>query len=268
MSRCRRGRAMAVTLIQSATPRQATQSVRPRHDQQRVDRARMQTAWTRRPRRASQQATHRRGWACASVNPRRCTSRNDPAATTVVARVPRVCRSCSPCIDRHRAQRIRGRRPERTLQRWTVGGSRRLDAPPRPHRDRTTAKRLTERIIANGDSALDGRPNASGRCGLSEILTALVERDAAVFQALAAATVAERGSVNAVADAAVAALIAESVCRASALTVRVNVAGCSDAPGTEALTEAAADFADAARRSAARAVMAAERACSQQRSRD
>jgi formiminotetrahydrofolate cyclodeaminase len=84
---------------------------------------------------------------------------------------------------------------------------------------------------------------------------------AAASVAELAASVAERGNVNAVADAAVAALIADSVCRASALTVRVNVAGCRDAPGAEALAQAAADFADAASRAAARAVTAAERAC-------
>ena len=82
---------------------------------------------------------------------------------------------------------------------------------------------------------------------------------AAASVAELAATAAERGNVNAVADAAVAAVIAESVCRASALTVRVNVAGCRDTPGAIALGEIAKGFSDAAARAAVRAVTAAER---------
>jgi len=76
-----------------------------------------------------------------------------------------------------------------------------------------------------------------------------------------AASVAERGNTNAVADAATAALIAESVCRAAALTVRVNVAGCRDTGGAVALRELATGFAGAAARAAVRAVTAADRAC-------
>ena len=82
---------------------------------------------------------------------------------------------------------------------------------------------------------------------------------AAAAVAELAATVAERGNTNAVADAAVAALISESVCRASALTVRVNVVGWRDVSAGAALRDAAMTFADAAARSAARAVVVVER---------
>jgi methenyltetrahydrofolate cyclohydrolase len=74
------------------------------------------------------------------------------------------------------------------------------------------------------------------------------------------ATVAERGNTNAVADAAVAVLVAESVCRAAALTVRVNVPALRDASIARQLAREADDVAGAAARAAARATAAVERA--------
>lgn len=73
-----------------------------------------------------------------------------------------------------------------------------------------------------------------------------------------AATVAERGNTNAVADAAVAALLAEAVCRAAALTVRVNVPALHDATAVRHLERQASDFAAAAARAAARAAAVVE----------
>jgi glutamate formiminotransferase/formiminotetrahydrofolate cyclodeaminase len=83
---------------------------------------------------------------------------------------------------------------------------------------------------------------------------------AAASVAELAASVAERGNTNAVADAATAALIAESVCRAAALTVRVNLAGSRDTPRAVTLRETATGFVSAAARAAVRAVTAAEHA--------
>ena len=76
-----------------------------------------------------------------------------------------------------------------------------------------------------------------------------------------AADVAERGNSNAVADAAVAALLAESVCRAAALTVRANVAALNDLSAARRLERAAIALATTASAAAARATAAAERSC-------
>jgi formiminotetrahydrofolate cyclodeaminase len=73
-----------------------------------------------------------------------------------------------------------------------------------------------------------------------------------------AATVAERGNVNAVADAAVAALLAEAVCRAAALTVRVNAPSLRDPQARLRLAEEAMGHTDRAARAAARATAAVE----------
>jgi formiminotetrahydrofolate cyclodeaminase len=73
-----------------------------------------------------------------------------------------------------------------------------------------------------------------------------------------AADVAERGNRNAVADAAVAVLLAESVCRASALTVGVNVGALRDAQAGLRLEREATAAAETAGRAAARAVAAVE----------
>ncbi len=68
-----------------------------------------------------------------------------------------------------------------------------------------------------------------------------------------AATVAERGNTNAVADAAVAALLAEAICRAAALTVRVNVPALRDAAAARDLEREASGLASVAAGAAARA---------------
>jgi methenyltetrahydrofolate cyclohydrolase len=75
-----------------------------------------------------------------------------------------------------------------------------------------------------------------------------------------AATVAERGNRNAVADAAVAVLLAESVCRAAALTVGVNVGALHDMQAGRRLEREAAGAADAAGRAVARTVSVVEHA--------
>ena len=87
---------------------------------------------------------------------------------------------------------------------------------------------------------------------------AAIARAAAAVAELAA-TVAERGNRNAVADAAVAALLAESVCRAAALTVRANLPALRDTAGGRELEQDTVASADAAARAAARAVAAVDR---------
>jgi glutamate formiminotransferase/formiminotetrahydrofolate cyclodeaminase len=74
-----------------------------------------------------------------------------------------------------------------------------------------------------------------------------------------AATVAERGNRNAVADAAVAALLADAVCRAAVLTVRVNVPALRDGAAARDLAREASAFAGVAAGAAARAAAAAAR---------
>ena len=69
-----------------------------------------------------------------------------------------------------------------------------------------------------------------------------------------AASVAERGNRNAVADAAVAVLLAESVCRAAALTVGVNVGALRDTQAGLRLEREAGAAADAAGHAVVRAV--------------
>jgi glutamate formiminotransferase/formiminotetrahydrofolate cyclodeaminase len=73
-----------------------------------------------------------------------------------------------------------------------------------------------------------------------------------------AAVVAERGNRNAVADAAVAAVLAEAACRAAALTVRVNAPALSDANAATALVEEAVAHSDRATNATARAVAAVD----------
>jgi formiminotetrahydrofolate cyclodeaminase len=75
-----------------------------------------------------------------------------------------------------------------------------------------------------------------------------------------AAGVAERGNKNAVADAAVAVLLAECVCRATALTARVNAVALHDTQNRLRLTNEAAALCEAAADATARAVGAVERA--------
>jgi len=81
---------------------------------------------------------------------------------------------------------------------------------------------------------------------------------AAAHVAELAAVVAERGNRNAVADAAVAVLLAESVCRASALTVGVNVGALRDTQAALRLEREAGDAAATAGRAVARAVVAVD----------
>jgi formiminotetrahydrofolate cyclodeaminase len=74
-----------------------------------------------------------------------------------------------------------------------------------------------------------------------------------------AAIVAERGNRNAVADAAVAAVLADAACRAAVLTVRVNAPALGDANAATTLAEEAVAHGDRAAKATARAVTAAER---------
>ena len=83
---------------------------------------------------------------------------------------------------------------------------------------------------------------------------------AAAHVAELAAIVAERGNRNAVADAAVAVLLAESVCRASALTVGVNVGALRDTHAGLRLEREAGAASDAAGRAVARAMVAVDHA--------
>jgi formiminotetrahydrofolate cyclodeaminase len=85
-----------------------------------------------------------------------------------------------------------------------------------------------------------------------------IARAAAAVAALAA-SVAERGNTNAVADAAVAAFLAECVCRAAALTVRVNAPALPNPEDRLRLINEAAVVAEAAVHATARAVGAVER---------
>ena len=80
---------------------------------------------------------------------------------------------------------------------------------------------------------------------------------AATAVAQLAARVAEQGNVNAAADAAVAAILAESVCRGAALTVRVNVRALRDTHIGAQLEAESAAFTKAAAEAAERAVAAA-----------
>jgi formiminotetrahydrofolate cyclodeaminase len=98
---------------------------------------------------------------------------------------------------------------------------------------------------------------------LATELVALVAREAPLEIARAAARVAElgadvaeRGNRNAVADAAVAVLLARSVCRASALTVSVNVPSLRDAETGLRLDRDASIAVGAADGAAARAIAA------------
>jgi formiminotetrahydrofolate cyclodeaminase len=74
-----------------------------------------------------------------------------------------------------------------------------------------------------------------------------------------AATVAERGNRNAVADAAVAALLADAACRAAALTVSVNTPALRDEQHALTMANDAVAHRDRAARATARAVAAVER---------
>ena len=74
-----------------------------------------------------------------------------------------------------------------------------------------------------------------------------------------AANVAEHGNSNAVADAAVAVLLAEAACRAAAVTVRVNAPALRDAHTATTLASEAVAHSDRAAKATARAMAAVER---------
>ena len=73
------------------------------------------------------------------------------------------------------------------------------------------------------------------------------------------AMIAEEGNRNAVADAAVAVLLADAACRAAALTVRVNAPGLRDRQIATAMAEEAVAHTGRAASATARAVAAVER---------
>jgi glutamate formiminotransferase/formiminotetrahydrofolate cyclodeaminase len=116
------------------------------------------------------------------------------------------------------------------------------------------------RLQRSSDEAISARASAIERAMLSATEAPLEIARAAAAVAELAATVAERGNTNAVADAAVATLLAESVCRASALTVRANVPALRDAAAGQRLDGEATAFAHAASGAAARAAAAVDRA--------
>ncbi len=82
---------------------------------------------------------------------------------------------------------------------------------------------------------------------------------AAASVAVLSADIAERGNTNAVADAAVAALLAEAACRAAAMTVRVNIVSMADGTVGGRLGDSAAAAAETARAAVARALAAVDR---------
>ncbi len=91
--------------------------------------------------------------------------------------------------------------------------------------------------------------------------TPLAIAHAAAEVAALSADIAERGNTNAVADAAVATLLADAVCRGASLTVRVNVVELADASNGLRLASAAASATQTAAEAVARAMACAERQC-------
>lgn len=112
---------------------------------------------------------------------------------------------------------------------------------------------------AKGAGAI--RAAAIRRAMLPAIEAPLEIARAAADVAELAADLAERGNMNAVADAAVAALLAESVCKAAMLTVRVNIVALNEPSVALRLTTEAMAFVSTASAAATRAAAAAERAC-------
>lgn len=117
---------------------------------------------------------------------------------------------------------------------------------------------LAYRLPKTTPDAASARADAIERAMLSATEAPLEIARAAARVAELAADVAERGNRNAVADAAVAVLLAESVCRASALTVGVNVGALRDAQAGLRLEREAGAATEAASGAAARAVAAVE----------
>lgn len=118
-----------------------------------------------------------------------------------------------------------------------------------------TASRLPKAV---GDASLT-RYGALQRALITATETPLAIAHAAADVAVLSADIAERGNVNAVADAAVATIIAESVSRAAALTVRVNAVALADTTIALRFKKAVDTFAQTAGRAAGRALAAAER---------
>lgn len=82
---------------------------------------------------------------------------------------------------------------------------------------------------------------------------------AAARVAALAATIAEKGNVNAVSDAGVAALLAEAACRGAAYNVRINIAALPERSAGESLALAADEAVSAAAAAVAVATAAVER---------
>lgn len=117
------------------------------------------------------------------------------------------------------------------------------------------------RLPKETEGAVIVRAAAIHRAMLPAIEAPLEVARAAVNVTELAADLAERGNINAVADAAVAALLAESVCKAAILTVRVNIAALNNPSEALHLAREAMAFVSSASDAATRATAAAERAC-------
>jgi glutamate formiminotransferase/formiminotetrahydrofolate cyclodeaminase len=120
----------------------------------------------------------------------------------------------------------------------------------------TSAYRLPRRTEEEASTRATAIQQAMRRA--TEVPLEIARAAAAVAEL--AASVAERGNSNAVADAAVAAVLAECVCRAAALTVRVNAAALRDTPDRLRLIEQALALSEVAANATARAVGAVDRA--------
>ena len=120
---------------------------------------------------------------------------------------------------------------------------------------------VAHRLPRGTEEAITIRTAAIHRAMLPASETPLEVARAAANVAELAADLAERGNINAVADAAVAALLAESVCKAAMLTVRVNTVAIKNPGESLRLTRDAMALALIASTAATRATAAAERAC-------
>ena len=119
---------------------------------------------------------------------------------------------------------------------------------------------LAYRLPKSPEDAASARITAIERAMLASTEAPLEIARAAARVAELGADVAERGNRNAVADAAVAVLLAQSVCRAAALTVGVNVPALRDAQAGLRLERDASTAVGVADRAAARAIAAVEQA--------
>jgi glutamate formiminotransferase/formiminotetrahydrofolate cyclodeaminase len=119
---------------------------------------------------------------------------------------------------------------------------------------------LAYRLPKSPEDAASARITAIERAMLASTEAPLEIARAAARVAELGADVAERGNRNAVADAAVAVVLAQSVCRAAALTVGVNVPALRDAQAGLRLERDASTAVGVADRAAARAIAAVEQA--------